>query len=136
MNPDSVPRYYLDELSKLNYIKWTQFRNDVPFLYAISKIAVLPSYYKEGGYPRAVTEPMSMEIPVIAGDTEDCRGPIENNKNGLLVKIKDHHDLANKLEILINDHKFAKEISKEARKTIIKKFDEQIIIKKLLKQIY
>ena len=135
-NPDSIPISYLKNLSKEKFIKWTNFRKDVPALYSISNIAVLPSFYKEGGYPRAVTEPMSMEIPVIAADTIDCRGPIKNMKNGLLVKIKDPIDLSKKIELLMNDHKFSKNISKEARKTILEKFDEKIIIKNLLREIY
>ena len=135
-NPDAVPRAYLDDLSKLSFIIWTNFRKDVPALYSISNIAVLPSFYKEGGYPRAITEPMSMEIPVIAADTEDCRGPIVDMKNGLLVKAKDAIDLANKIEILIKDNDFSQKISKEARKTILNEFDEKIIIKELFQKIF
>ena len=56
------------------------------FLYQISDLSVLPSYYKEGGYPRALIEAMALGKPVIAANTLDCKGPVENNFNGYLVK--------------------------------------------------
>lgn len=135
-NPDSVPTKYLKNLSLLPFIKWTNFRKDVPHLYAISDIAVLPSYYKEGGYPRAVTEPMSMGIPVIAANTPDCRGPIVNNENGLLVEPKDSQDLANKIKNLIDNKALYKKISKNARKDILHKFDEKKVVKYLIDKLY
>ena len=135
-NPDSVPTKYLKNLSLLPFIKWTNFRKDVPNLYAISDIAVLPSYYKEGGYPRAVTEPMSMGIPVIAANTPDCRGPIVNNENGLLVEPKDSQDLANKIKNLIDNKDLYKKISKNARKDILHKFDEKKVVKYLIDKLY
>ena len=135
-NPDSVPTKYLKNLSLLPFIKWTNFRKDIPHLYAISDIAVLPSYYKEGGYPRAVTEPMSMGIPVIAANTPDCRGPIVNNENGLLVEPKDSQDLANKIKNLIDNKDLYKKISKNARKDILHKFDEKKVVKYLIDKLY
>jgi len=135
-NPDSVPTEYLNNLSKYKFITWTKFRKDVPDLYSLSKIAVLPSYYKEGGYPRAITEPMSMGIPVIAADTPDCRGPIKNMQNGILVKPKNSRDLANKIKLLIENKKLYKKFSSESRKTVLKKFDEKKVIKEVIRNLY
>jgi len=135
-NPDAIPNDYLKKISKLEYLKWAKFRKDVPLLYCLSKIAVLPSYYKEGGYPRAVTEPMSIGIPVIAADTPDCRGPIENMKNGILISPKRPDELAEKIKLLIEDKKLYDKLSLSGRTTIIEKFDEKKIIKKLIDEIF
>ena len=135
-NPDSVPSEYLNRLSKYKFITWTNFRKDVPDLYSLSKIAVLPSYYKEGGYPRAITEPMSMGIPVIAADTPDCRGPIANMKNGILVLPKSPSDLAKKIKLLIENDNLYKKLSSEGRKTVIKKFDEKKVVKEVIRNLY
>ena len=135
-NPDSVPTDYLNNLSNLKFIKWTNFRKDVPMLYSLAKIAVLPSYYKEGGYPRAITEPMSMGIPVIAADTPDCKGPILDMHNGILVAPKKADDLANKIKILIKDKHLYNKLSKESRKTILKKFDEKKVVKEIIDKLY
>ena len=135
-NPDSIPSKYLNNLSKYKFITWTNFRNDVPDLYSLAKIAVLPSYYKEGGYPRAITEPMAMGIPVIAADTPDCSGAIENMKNGILVLPKNSKDLANKIKLLIENDNLYRKLSSEGRKTILKKFDEKKVIKDVVRNLY
>ena len=135
-NPDSIPKSYLVKLASLSFIQWVNFRKDVPNLYSISNIAVLPSYYKEGGYPRAVTEPMSMGIPVIACNTVDCKGPIVDNKNGLLVEPKNPKDLAKKIKKLIENKNLYEKVSKQARLTILNKFDEKKIVKNLVDKLY
>ena len=131
-NPDSVPSNYLQQLKGYSYIKWVGFRKDIKQLYSISKIAVLPSYYPEGGYPRAITEPMSMGKAVIAANTENCRGPINDNFNGLLVAPKNSNDLSEKIISLISDQKKLDYLGRNARNTIIENFDEKKIIKQLL----
>ena len=135
-NPDSVPADYLNNLRNLKFIKWTKFRKDVPDLYSLAKIAVLPSYYKEGGYPRAITEPMSIGIPVIAADTPDCKGPIKDMNNGILVVPKNAQDLANKIKILIQDEQLYYKLSKESRKTILNKFDEKKVVKEIIDKLF
>ena len=133
-NPDSVPSHYFKKLKKYRHIKWLGFRNDIKDLYSISKIAVLPSYYPEGGYPRTLTEPMSMGKGVIAANTKDCRGPVTDEFNGLLVEPKNSDDLSNKIIKLISDPDKLKIIGNNARKTIVEKYDERKIIKKLLER--
>ena len=135
-NPDCVPTNYLNEINNYSHIKWLGFRKDIKDLYSISKIAVLPSYYPEGGYPRAITEPMSMGKAVIAANTKDCRGPIINNMNGLLVKPKSSKDLAKKIILLISDNKKINKFGNNARETILSKFDEKTIIKELIDSLF
>jgi len=100
-SPLSVPESYLKEKQKTDNFLWLGFRKDVREIYALSDLAVLPSYYKEGGYPRALLEPMAMGKPVITTDTPDCRGPVEEGKNGYLVPVKDSKSLADAIEKLI-----------------------------------
>ena len=135
-NPDSVPKDYLKKINNYSHFKWLGFRRDIKELYSISKIAVLPSYYPEGGYPRAITEPMSMSMAVIAANTKDCSGAIENNINGLLVEPKNSIDLSKKVISLISDPKKIKFLGKEARKAVLSKFDEEIVIKELINSLY
>ena len=93
-NPDSVPKKYLNNLQKQSHFKYIGFRKDIKELYSIANIATLPSYYPEGGYPRAITEPMSMGYAVIAANTKNCSGSIAENINGLLVEPRNSKDLA------------------------------------------
>ena len=77
-----------------------------------------------------------MGIPVIAANTTDCRGPIVNNENGLLVEPKDSQDLANKIKNLIDNKDLYDKISKNARQAILNKFDEKKVVKYLIEKLY
>ena len=135
-SPDAVPGEFLRESSKSANFQWLGFRDDVLDLYSISHLAVLASYYREGGYPRALTEPMAMGKAVIAADTPDCRGPVEDGKNGYLVQAKDSLDLADKIsKILLDD----KDISKFGDYSLVKarsEYDERVIVGDLTTEFF
>ena len=133
--PQYVPESYLKDNERLGYINWLGFRDDVRDLYAISDIAVLPSYYKEGGYPRALLEPMALGKPVITTETPDCRGPVEDGKNGYLIPIKDPIALASAIENLINDSAKIKEFGLYSREKVEKEFDEKAILTEVFSEI-
>lgn len=133
-SPDSIPDNYLEENKSTENFKWVGFRKDVKDLYALADVAVLPSYYKEGGYPRALTEPMAMGKPVIAADSVDCRAPVEHGKNGYLVPVKDSQELANAIEILINDDNKRKEFGHYSRIKAEREYDEKVIVKQVIKE--
>lgn len=70
------------------------------------------------GLPNALMEAMALGLPVVATDCP-CGGPatlIENEKNGLLVPIKDADALAAGMNRLIEDRNFAERLGREARK--------------------
>lgn len=127
-SPDAVPETYLKESEKQGNFFWAGFRRDVKDLYALAALAVLPSYYKEGGYPRALTEPMAMGKPVITTDSADCRAPVEEGKNGYLVPIKDPQALANAIERLMRDEELRKEFGRYSRIKAVQEFDEKTIV--------
>lgn len=134
-NPDSVPESYIRDTEKKSNLKWLGFRKDVKSLYALSDLAVLPSYYREGGYPRALTEPMAMGKPVIAADSRHCRGTIEHGKNGFLVPAKDSAALADAIETIMLDDKLRKEFGKYSLVKVKRDFDESVILQKAIEQI-
>ena len=105
-------------------------------LYSLSDLAVLPSYYKEGGHPRGLLEPMSMGKPVIAADTVDCRSPVEHGKNGYLVPIKDPEALASAIEDLMKDALKRKEFGEYSRKKVLAEYDEGVVIKQMFGEFY
>ena len=129
---DTVPQSYLQKNGKSENFLWPGFRTDMKDLYALSEIAVLPSYYKEGGYPRALIEPMAMGRPVIAADTPDCRGPVEHGRNGFLVPIKDPTALAGAISILMKDDLKRKEFGSYSRIKAKAEYDETVISQQVL----
>ena len=57
---------------------------------------------------------------------------IDDGKNGLLVDPENIDSIADKIEILINDHDYRKTLSVAAYKTILENFTVSIILQKLL----
>lgn len=131
-SPDAVPTEYLQASGMSKHFKWLGFRMDVKDLYSVSDLAVLPSYYREGGYPRALTEPMAMGKPVIAADTEDCRNPVEHGKNGYLVPIKDSRALAEAIEDLMCDDQKREEYGLYSRVKVKRDYDEKVIVQNVV----
>ncbi len=131
-SPDAVPTGYLLDAEKFLNFKWLGFRKDVKDLYSISDLAVLPSYYREGGYPRALTEPMAMGKAVIAADSEDCRNPVEHGKNGYLVPIKDSKALAQAIESLMLDDEKREQFGLYSRLKVKSEYDEKVIVQSVI----
>lgn len=130
-----VPPAYLRESEQRANVRWLGFRKDVRELYALADFAVLPSYYKEGGYPRALLEPMAMGKPVITTDTKGCRGPVEPGKNGLLVPPRDARALAAAMDTLLTDEALRARFGARSRQKVEKDFDDQVVIQKILAEI-
>jgi len=123
--------FVLDYEAKANF-KWLGFQEDVKALYAISDLAVLPSYYKEGGYPRALLEPMAMGKPIITTDTDGCRGTVENGLNGFLIPPRNSNALAEGIMKIMDDNKLREEMGKYAQLKALRDFAESEIVPKAL----
>jgi glycosyltransferase involved in cell wall biosynthesis len=101
-------------------------------------ILVLPSYNE--GLPNAVVEAMACRRPVIATQVGGIPEIIVNNKNGILVPLKDVQELYSKIMLLCKNNKMAEELGNAGYNTVIEKFSwdksaKQItdIYKKILK---
>lgn len=125
---DAVPESFVHDKELTANFKWVGFQDDVKRLYAIADLAVLPTYYKEGGYPRALLEPMAMGKPVITTTSEDCRGTVEEGKNGFLVPIQDSKALAEAIDRVISDDALRKALGDYSRVKAMRDFDERSIV--------
>ncbi len=114
---------------------WLGFRRDVKELYSVSDVAVYPSFYREGGYPRGLTEPMAMSKPVITTDSIHCRGTVEDGKNGFIVPIRDSASLASAIKTIVCDDELAKNFGDYSRMKAVNEFDEATIIRQVVQQI-
>lgn len=105
-----------------------------PFL-AKADCMVLPSYYREG-LSRILMEAASMETPIITTDQPGCREVVEDDRTGYLCKLRDVHDLVNKMEQFILLDKIDRLImGKNARLKMMQQFDEKIIIHQYLNML-
>lgn len=134
-SPTAVPESYVRAKQENGNFRWVRFSKDVRPFYAMADIAVLPSYYKEGGYPRTLLEPMAMGKPVIATESADCRGPVDEGKNGLLVPIKDSKALAAAIVDLANDREKRERFGRHSRLRAEREFSEHDIIRSALHEL-
>jgi len=133
--PYAVPEEYLRDSEKSGNFRWLGFRRDVRELYALADLAVLPSYYMEGGYPRAVLEPMALGKPVITTDTPGCRAPVAPGKNGFLIPPKDSQALAEAMEKLLQNEPLRREFGQCSRRKVEREFDERLVTEKIIREV-
>ena len=135
-SPDTVPGDYLRKHSKAANFQWLGFRSDMLDLYSLCDLAVLPSYYREGGYPRGLTEPMAMGKAVIGADTPDCRSPVEDGKNGYIVQPKSSAELAEKIRKVLLDNDTIREFGAYSLEKARKEYDEKVVIKDMVEAVF
>ena len=96
-----------------------------------SKFVVIPSEWYENA-PMSIIEAMSYGKPVIGSNIGGIPEFIENNETGLVFKAKDSIDLANKIEMLLNDESKIIEMGKNARQRAEKLYDKKVHYEKIM----
>lgn len=92
---------------------------------------VLPSYRE--GTPRTLLEAASSAKPIIATDVPGCNHVVRNNFNGLLCKLKDANDLAEKmLQMASLEDEKLKVFGQNGRARMESEYDESVVINKYL----
>jgi glycosyltransferase involved in cell wall biosynthesis len=99
--------------------------DDVRPYYSMMDIFVFPSYRE--GFPNAVLEACSMELPIIATDINGCNEIIEDEVNGLLIEPKSRSSLKNALIKLIESHELRGNMAKEGRLKVVNLFKREIL---------
>jgi len=117
--------------------KWIVYHDkqkDVKPFIANADCVVMPSYRE--GMSNVLLEAASMARPLIATDVTGCRDIVENGVNGLLCKVKDGADLAQKMEQMMSFSPAQREeMGKKGREKMIREFDKKIVIEKYLEAI-
>jgi len=134
-HPDEVPAAFVQEKGKIDNFFWLGFRKDVKNIYALSDLAVLPSYYNEGGYPRALLEPMAFGKPVITTDLPQCRGPVEHGRNGYLIPPRDTRALKEAILRIFHDDRKRERMGEYSRIKIEREFDDRRVVKTILNNV-
>lgn len=131
----AVPESYLRERERSANFRWLGFRRDVRTLYALADVAVLPSYYKEGGYPRTLLEPMAMGKPIITTDSADCKEVVEEGRNGYCVPVGDSRALGDAMARVLDDAELRMRLGEYSRFKAEREFDEKRVVVDALVQL-
>ncbi len=110
---------------------------DMPKVYALSDMMVLPSYSE--GLGIVLLEAMSMKKPVLATNISGINEVVKHNKTGLLVPIKSPKQLASSIELLYKDKNLKDRLVQNAYAMIGKDFELNKQVKKVeefFKKVY
>lgn len=108
---------------------FTRFRQDMPELYALMDVLVLPSHRE--GFPRSLMEASAMGVPCVVTNIRGCREVVMHNRNGLLVSLGDVQALANAIIELLTNREKAQRMGEEGRRLALECFDEQFVFEKV-----
>ena len=116
---------------KLGLVSYLGSTDSVESIIPNCDCVILPSYRE--GLPRSLLEAGAMEKPVIASDVAGCSDVVDDGINGLLCKVKDSRDLADKIIQMINLNDEQRLImGKAGRAKVLERFDEDIVLKRYL----
>ena len=96
---DLLQRYQIPK-ERYTYIGFVA-NNELPWLYKLSSILVLPSFYEN--LPISLLEGMAMKVPCIAADVGAVNEIIEPDESGLLFKAGDVNALVRHIRLLLQD---------------------------------
>lgn len=108
------------------------FQEDVRPWFSISNALVFPSYRE--GFPNVVLQAGAMELPSIVTDINGSNEIIENNKNGIIIPVKDENAIFDAMKKMINNPEFTNQLKHRARPNIVAKYEQQIVWQALLKE--
>lgn len=124
-NPASATQDEVDAWQRDGTVQALGERSDVPALYAVSHIAVLPSYRE--GLPKSLIEAAACARAVVTTDVPGCRDAIEPGETGLLVPVRDPQALADAIARLAEDAALRQAMGKAGRALAEREFNiEQV----------
>ena len=127
-------RVLLNEVKKLklkDYVKFTGFIPDIEKYLTRFDLYVQPSISESFGL--AITQAMSVGLPVVATNTGGIPEVVTDGKSGLLVEVADPQALTDAILFLLRNPKKAQEMGKVAEKEAKLKFNLDSMIKELEK---
>jgi len=127
LRPDVAERYGVAA-----NCRFVGMRNDMPELYALMDVLVLPSYRE--GFPRAPMEASAMGVPAMATDIRGCREAVVHGENGLLFPVGDADALAQSLIELLQDDERRARMGEAGRRIAEDRFDEQKVFDRVLSE--
>lgn len=108
------------------------FQKDVRPYYAISDALIFPSYRE--GFPNVVMQAGAMELPSIVTNINGCNEIIIDNKNGIIIPVKNISAVKTAMEKLMSDKIFYKKLKENSREMIVSRYEQSVIWNALLEE--
>jgi glycosyltransferase involved in cell wall biosynthesis len=111
-----------NNLSGKVFIKGPCYDREKESVFCESDIFVFPSYFREECFPLVILEAMQAGLAIITSSIGAIPEIIEDGINGILVEPKDYLQLAEKIELLMNNEKLRNRIGNKARDKYLKQY--------------
>lgn len=111
-------------------IRFAGFRGDIPEIFGISDIFVLPSLNE--GFPLTLLEAMAAGKPIVATRVTGTTEAIIDGETGLLCAPANPEELAQKILMLIQDRPRREALGESAQQAALRRFDVSIMVEKTL----
>ncbi len=122
-----IPVELVDQWAQSDVIDYLGTTDDVRLIIQQADCVVLPSYRE--GLPRTLLEAASLQKPIVATDTPGCRHVVEHGVNGLLCKVKDAADLAEKMLMIAQlDKEEIRVMGARGREIVQTKFSQKVVV--------
>ena len=133
-NPTAITSAQMDDWVNEGVVEYLGVADDVKPYLAAADCVVLPSYRE--GVPRSLLEAAAMGKPIVTTDAVGCRDTVDDGLNGLLCRVADANDLADKLLHLMEmPSEERARMGLAGRKKMELQFDEKIVIDRYMRVI-
>ena len=135
LNPAAISLVQIEEWVASGAVRYLGVSDDVRHELVAADCVVLPSYRE--GTPRSLLEAAAIGRPLVATDVVGCREVVDDGHNGLLCRVRDAQDLAEKMErmlLLSDEERYA--MALHGRRKMEGEFDEQMVIARYLEVIH
>ncbi len=126
-NPKAITEEELISRCDGEYIQWLGYRTDISELLKSCHIVAFPSYYKEG-LPKTLIEATAIGRPIITTNSIGCKEAVIDGYNGYLIPVKESHELAEKLKVLIENKALRMRMAKNSRLLAEKEFSIEKVV--------
>jgi glycosyltransferase involved in cell wall biosynthesis len=117
------------ELGLKSNTVFTGFRSDIPQIMAGLDVIIVPSIDEPFG--RVTIEAMALGKPVIGTFSGGTPEIIQDGTTGILVPVKNPQAIANAIETVAKNKKYAQSLGRNARRHVVEKFSVQSHVKQI-----
>ncbi len=108
------------------------YQNDVRPYFAISNCLVFPSYRE--GFPNVVMQAGAMNLPSIVTNINGCNEIIIDNKNGLLIPVKDENAVLQAMKKTHSDTDLCFKLQQNSRQLIVSRYEQSLVWNAILEE--
>ncbi|AKQ39500.1 glycosyl transferase family 1 [Riemerella anatipestifer Yb2] len=129
---DPLKEATIQEIENNKNIIAVGFQTDVRPYFAIADALVFPSYRE--GFPNVVMQAGAMGLPSVVSDINGCNEIIVNNKNGVIVPVKDVGSLGQVMQSIVEDNDFYLRLKENSREMVVGRYQQKVVWEALLQE--